>query len=311
MMWRSVLRLTSILVVSFGLGVGVMFWIALSQPATSTSETITVTIEEGEGPRLIATKLQQANLLVAERPFFVYVLLTGQRNQFYPGVYELRRNMNIKDIVATLTNPQSRETTVRVLEGWRITDIAKEVAKKTKVTEAEFLAAAPAGVYEGYLFPDTYSFDPEATATDIVAKMRANFERRTQGLTLTKEDVILASIVEREAQVDADRPMVAGVYLNRLKIGMALQADPTVQYGKGSWDPITVADYRNVVSPYNTYLNNGLPPTPISNPGLKSLQAVKNPTDHDYYFFIHTSDGSTYYARTGEEHNENKRKYLR
>lgn len=309
--FKTLLRLVFLFTVAFGLGLVFAFIASVNRPASDSSETVPFTVEEGQGPRTIATKLKELGLLEAERPFFVYVLATGRRNSFYPGSYQLKRDMSIRQLVNILGDPEQQDIAVRVLEGWRIKDIASEVAKKTAISEQEFLAATPVEQYEGYLFPDTYRFHKDVTAVQIVTTMRANFDRRTKGLGLTPEDVILASIVEREAQLDEDRPKVAGVYLNRLKINMPLQADPTVQYAKGSWGPITVADYRSVVSPYNTYLNSGLPPTPISNPGLKSLQAVKSPADHDYIFFFHTSDGKTYYSRTNEEHVANKNLYLR
>lgn len=307
---RPIARLSLILVVAFFLGATAAFFQAVNRPVSSTG-TVSLTVNQGQGPRVIAATLKERGLLAHERPFFTYVLLAGKRNSFYPGTYELHGGMTIRQIVEKLTDPKRQQLTVRVLEGWRINDIAAEVAKKTKVTADEFKAAAPVEEYEGYLFPDTYYLTEEMGAAEIVKTMRDNFAKRTKDLALTADDVILASIVEREAQTDEDRPKVAGVYLNRLAIKMALQADPTVQYAKGSWDPITVADYRNVQSPYNTYLHPGLPPTPISNPGLKALQAVKSPAEHEYYYFIHTADGSTYYAETLDQHNENKRQYLR
>jgi UPF0755 protein len=274
-------------------------------------DTFELVIEKGDGPRKVAARLTEAGILDTDRVFLMYVLASGTRDKFYPGTYELKKDYSIRDIVKILTEGKDTDLLVTTLEGWRITDIAKEVAKKTKVTEAEFLAAAPVEEYEGYLFPDTYHFAPDATAAEIVKVMRDNFTRRTKDLNLTADDVILASIVEREARLDEDRPKVAGVYLNRLSIDMGLEADPTVQYAKGSWDPITLADYRSTISPYNTYLNRGLPPTAIASPGLASLKAVKSPAEHDYIFFFHTSTGETYYSKTLEEHNSNKRKYLR
>lgn len=310
MIGSNLLRLTAIFIAAFALGLTFAFVVSINRPASTEAADISFEVSEGEGPRSIANRLQKEGLLSAERPFLVYVLLTGKRNKFYVGNYTLRQNMTIREVVRTLSDPTRQEIVITVLEGWRISDIASELAAKTDITQSAFLALADPAIYEGYLFPDTYHFEKTVTAERILSKMRANFDRRTAGLNLTNEDVILASIVEREAKLDVDRPKVAGVYLNRLKIDMALQADPTVQYAKGSWAPITVADYQNVISPYNTYLNKGLPPTPISNPGLAALKAVKEPAVHDFYYFIHVSDGTTYYARNGEEHNANKRRYL-
>ena len=141
--------------------------------------------------------------------------------------------------------------------------------------------------------------------------MKDNFKRRTAGLAITSKTVIIASIVEREAKKDADRPIIAGVYLNRLNSNIKLDADPTIQYAKGSWAAISVSDYQNVNSPYNTYLHAGLPPGPICNPGLKSIEATLSPTDTTYFYFLTTPDGQAIYSSTLAEQNANIKKYLR
>ena len=195
-----------------------------------------------------------------------------------------------------------------------------------------FLQGRPAGTsLEGYLFPDTYDLpETDATAADLLARQLDNFadqvlprydEARQAGTTaLDLHSVLtLASIVEREAVVPEERPAIAGVYLNRLAAGMPLQADPTVQYAlgfqptTGQWwkTPIFLEEYSSVVSPYNTYLNAGLPPGPIASPGLSSIAAVLAPEAHDYLFFVALPDGSGrhVFAKTFEEHQENVRRY--
>ncbi len=306
----AVIRLAILLAVAFIVGATGSFVFALNRSAGLSTKTTEFTVEKGQGPRTISARLGVAGLLQQEKPFLIYVLLSNKRNSFYPGLYEIPANITVKQLVDLLTSGKVKQYSVTILEGWRISDIATEVAKKTKVTASQFLAAAPVDQYEGYLFPDTYTFTPETTAEQIVKIMHDNWIKKTTDIQLTPDQVKLASIVEREAKTDEDRAMVAGVYSNRLKIGMALQADPTVQYAKGSWAPITLSDYQSTISAYNTYLHQGLPPTPISNPGLASLKAAKNPATHDYYFFFHTSDGKTYYSKTGEEHNAKKRQYL-
>jgi UPF0755 protein len=305
-----VVRLTLIILAAFILGIGFAFIRSINASASTNDSTQAFTVSVGDGPRTIATKLKNDHLLLDERPFYVYVLLTNKRNSFYPGTYDIKSNSTIRQLVSQLTTEQKDKFAVTVIEGWRITDIAQEVAKKTKISADSFLAAAPIDKYEGFLFPDTYYFAADTSAAAMVKAMRDNFDRRTESLAVTNDDVTLASIVEREAKHDEDRPKIAGLYKNRLKINMPLQADPTIQYAKGSWAPITVADYQNVISPYNTYLNQGLPPTPISNPSLKSLQAVKNAEVNEYYYFFNLEDGTTIYSKTIEEHNANKRKYL-
>jgi UPF0755 protein len=136
---------------------------------------------------------------------------------------------------------------------------------------------------------------------DLIKLMRDNFDKRTKDLKITPETVILASIVEREAKDDAERGAIAQVYINRLAKGMKLEADPTIQYAKGNWKAVLLSEYRSVISPYNTYLNDGLPPGAICNPGLKSIEAVIDPTPHDYLYFFHAK-GETFFSKTYEEH---------
>ena len=169
---------------------------------------------------------------------------------------------------------------------------------------------------EGYLFPDTYAFAKDVEIEAIIAEMKANFEKKyasipmTTNTTLTKEQiVILASMIEREAMLDEDRPLVASVMLNRLKIGMALQIDATVQYALGynnqeqTWwkKNITLEDLK-INSPYNTYENTGLPPKPIANPGYEALKSVLEAPETDYLYYISDSTGTNHYSKTFEEH---------
>jgi UPF0755 protein len=196
-----------------------------------------------------------------------------------------------------------------------------------------FLRQRPQGAsLEGYLFPDTYEIPAaNATAVDVITRQLDNFaarvpplyeEARANGTTdLSLHEVLtLASIVEREAVVREERPTIAGVYLNRLASGIKLDADPTVQYAMGyqpataQWwkTPVTLDEYAGVVSPYNTYLNPGLPPGPIAAPGLSSIAAVLDPEQHDYLYFVAVADGTGrhVFATTYEEHLQNVAKYM-
>ncbi len=304
-------RLFFLVLAALILGMAISLFYSVNRPLSANDQVLNFEIIEGQGPATIAKRLKEVGLISTDRPFLIYVVISGLRNKFYPGLYQLHSSQSIRQIIAVLTEGKEDRTAITFLEGWRINDIATEVAKKTKVTKQEFLSAAPIAQYEGYLFPDTYYFSDDTTANDIVSTMKANFDRRTADLHPTKEQLTIASIVEREAKTDEDRAMVAGVYYNRLKNGIGLEADPTVQYAKGDWDPITLVDYRSIISPYNTYLNRGLPPTPISNPGLAAIKAAVNPAKHDYIYFFHDGTGKTYFSKTLEEHNLNKQKYLR
>lgn len=296
---------------AFLLGLGLNYLQVIHQPASMGTGSISFSVESGQGPTTIVANLKAKSLLHSERPFFLYTLISGKRNNFYPGSYEIKKGSSVKTIVDLLTNPESRRISVTVIEGWRLNDIVDEITKKLSLPRDELQQLAPVESHEGYLFPDTYYFTPESKAADVIRAMRDNFDRRAKEIAPTRDEVIVASIVEREARNDEERTKIARVYLNRLAYSLPLEADPTIQYAKGSWAPITVSDYKGVQSPYNTYLYKGLPPTPIANPGLASLKAVKNPPRHDYFYFFHTSDGKTIFSKTLEEHIKNKQQYLR
>ena len=149
---------------------------------------------------------------------------------------------------------------------------------------------------------------------EIIKKMWENFEEKTRGLTITPQAVIVASMLEKEVRKAEDMALVAGIIYKRLKLGMPLQIDATVQYAVGSvddWWPILTREDLEINSPYNSYKNQGFPPTPIANPGLASINAAKKPEESDYWFYLHDSSGQIHYAATLEEHNENIFKYLR
>lgn len=211
---------------------------------------------------------------------------------------------------------------VTLLEGWRVEEMAVKLNKDLGIKNEEFLKLAK----EGYMFPDTYFFKEEALASAVAQKLRANFDlkyddklrAKIKKLGLTPaEGVVLASIVEREARSDEARKMVASILLKRLKIGMGLNADATIQYAlvsqgaktpppAGWWKRNLTREDLKIDSPYNTYLYRGLPPGPISNPSLSSLNTVANANPSTpYLYYYHDSQGISHYGRTLEEHNEN------
>lgn len=223
--------------------------------------------------------------------------------------YLQQRNLRIQDSQIALR----KDIRITLVEGLRREEMAAQLAAAGVCEYQEFLSATE--TLEGYLFPDTYRFFPKTPATEVAAALYQNFQEKTGGLNLTKDQLILASILEREAKTDDERYLIAGVYTNRLVSGTTLDADPTVQYGKESlaysqtltpenfkfWQPITQADYRSVKSIYNTYEQPGLPPTPIANPGKKSILAAQSPTNHAYFYFLHR-DGKLFLSKTLTEH---------
>ncbi len=284
----------------------VVFFRFINRPQASGAPK-EIVIAQGSGFSDVSRELHEKGVISSPTLFSAYLLMTGKYRSLQSGVYQFSSSQPPREIARDIVSGRTSASRVTIIEGWSTQDIAEALEEKEIVTKKDFLAAAKGK--EGYLFPDTYHFAHDVTASEVVTRLEETFAKRTKELAPTREQVIIASIVEREAKLDEDRAKIAGVYFNRLRLGMRLEADPTVQYAKGSWDPITVADYRSVISPYNTYLNAGLPPGPIANPGLSSLEAAVHPAETDAVYFFHLKDGTTIYSKTLEEHNQNKQKY--
>ncbi len=276
------------------------------------------TIEPGEKRTSVAQRLESAGIIRSKAHFLLLSYLKGQT--IIAGTFTLVPSSSVGTIITTLSTKSKSEQSITIPEGWRREQIA-EYLKDKGVNPSEFLTATKD--LEGKLFPDTYYIAIEPKVADVVKKMTDNYEARTKSLKPSTAQLILASIVEREAKKDTDRPLIAGIYQGRINDGMRLEADPTVQYGRDTnlldagttpdpfWGPITLADYQRVISPYNTYRIASLPPGPIANPGIKSIEAAVNPTKTSARYFFHTGDGQTITSRTLDEHNRNKDKYLR
>lgn len=292
------------------LATGVAVWFLVNTKAVSNDKNFKdFLIIRGSGASQIGNKLQKEGLIKNSLTFKIYTQATGAAGRIQAGEYRLTPSMSLPEIVNQLKRGPV-EIWVTIPEGLRRDEVATRFANslgKDETFEREFLAFSEGE--EGYLFPDTYLFSKTASASAIVNKMARTFDGKTSGMDLTRDQVILASLIERETKTAEERPIVAGILVNRLGIGMALQVDATIQYAKGNWEPVTSAD-KKINSPYNTYKFAGLPPGPIASPGLSSLQAAANPADTDYFYYLHDSKGKIYYARTLAEHNENIRRYL-
>ncbi len=309
-------------------------------------------INEGESTAQIARNLQDKGLIhgflfiPGEWLFRGWSSLRGMDGQLKVGRYTLRSDMTMDEILEALSKaPPQEDITFTIREGLRLEEIGEQLEEQGVMSAEEFAAALEVpydyrfladrpitATLEGYIFPDTYKVPLAYTSTQIVDFVLQNFDRRfsatmreqaaLHGMSIF-DVVTLASVVEREAIVDSERPIIASVYLNRLAAGMPLEADPTVQYAlgysedQGRWWPViyfdelgveTLAEYDN---PYNTYRHAGLPPGPICSPGLAALRAVVEPAQTDYYFFVAKGDGSGEhaFARTLEEHNINVARY--
>lgn len=327
---------------------------ALHQPLRSEPQPMQFIVPSGATARSIALALQEQGLIADARLFEAYVRASGLADRLQAGAYTLSPHMTPVQIAEALLHARPATVQITIPEGWRLEQIAagltvsgvmdgaayRRLAETGDLSGLDadaparyaFLSERPAGAsLEGYLYPDTYElFADQATPAAllrrqldafnerVVSRYRQLTANRPRPLTL-HEVLTLASIVERETGVDDERPLIAGVYLNRLAQGMRLEADPTVQYAMGyqpqtgQWwkSPVFLEEYAGVASPYNTYLNVGLPPGPIANPGLRSIEAVLQPAQHDYLFLMAAADGSGrhVFARTFAEHLENVRRY--
>ncbi|MGH2592752.1 MAG: endolytic transglycosylase MltG [Anaerolineae bacterium] len=309
----------------------------LEQPAGNDPTPVEFEIQQGESLNAIANRLIQVGLINDTELFRRYLQYNKLDQGIEAGKFTLNKTMTIPQVAQTLQEGRREELVITIREGLRLEEIAELVAKDVPPIDAgEFLAlardAAPwkaqftllsdvpqGGSLEGFLFPDTYRLPLETNARDLIERMLTNFDRQVtlqmradaQAAGRSLWDVIrLASIVEREAAVAEERPLIASVYLNRLEQGMALDADPTIQYALGEsrepgnwWPSLTIEDYQGIVLPYNTYLNPGLPPGPIASAGLGSIRAVIYPQTSDYYFFRAScsQDGTHQFAKTLEE----------
>ncbi len=311
---------------------------ALEQPAGSNDTPVTFIVESGETAVDIAARLEEEGLIADAELFRRYVQYHGLDAGIEVGEFTLRQTMTIPQIAQALQQGRRPEQTVTIQEGLRLEQIVVLVAEQTDIAQADFLALVttgwrdtgftfsfladipPTATLEGFLLPETYRLPEEATAIDLLTRMLETFEARVtpdmraaaanRGLDVY-ELVTLASIVEREAVLTEERPLIAGVYHNRLDDGWFLGADPTVQYGLNNaddWWPVLMLEDLESTSLYNTYRNLGLPPGPICSPGIDSIQATAYPQDTDYFFFLadcNTQDGSHLFAVTQEEHNSN------
>ena len=276
-------------------------------------------IEQGQGVRAIARNLKDQGLIKDQVAFFLLTKKLGLDSKIQAGSFRLNSSMTAKEIASQLT-VGTLDIWITIPEGQRAGEIADALEKNMPNYEVSWEAALEKN--EGYLFPDTYLFPKDSGIEDIITIMTTNFEEKYKTLDTSKssfskkEIVTLASLIEREARHAQDRPLVSSVINNRLGIGMKLDIDATLQYALGFQEnekrwwkrELTAADKR-ISSAYNTYAIAGLPPGPISNPGISSLQAALSPKNTSYLYYITDSNGTNRYAETFEQHEENISKF--
>lgn len=295
--------------------------LACSQPFGAP---VRVVVPSGSSFRAAADSLGRHGVIRSPGLFRLYAKLRLRDRHVKAGTYLLRRGTSWGEVLDALTKGKGVVHTVTVPEGFALASILPLLARSLDVPPDSVQAAArdtalrhrldvPTPTLEGYLFPDTYSFPEGTTARAAVDEMVRGFERRwnpgwdarLQELAMTRNDVVaLASIIEKEARIPEERPLISAVYHNRLKARMPLQADPTVQYALGRHvDRVLYRDLE-VESPYNTYRHPGLPPGPIASPGLPSIVAALYPANVPYLFFVATPDGHHEFRTSFSEHRE-------
>jgi len=277
-----------------------------------------VEIDKGLRTAQIAARLEEQGVIGNASIFSAAAFLTGARGRLKAGEYEVPAGASMRDVMNLIVVGKSLTYKLSIPEGWT-SEMAVERIRENTVLTGDIAAIPP----EGSIMPDTYVFKRGTTRQELVAQMQSaqaqildEIWQKRGGLMLLKskeEAVVLASIVEKETGVAAERPQVASVFMNRLKKGMRLQSDPTIVYGlvggKGKLGrDLTRADIQQP-TPYNTYVIDGLPPGPIANPGRAALEAVMNPPDTEYLYFVADGTGGHAFAKTLEEHNANVAKW--
>lgn len=288
---------------------------------SAKSDPVIFVVNRAESIRSIADRLQKQELIRSSVAFFMYVRWNRIDSMIQAGDFRLNPSMSMTEIADALTHG-TIDVWITIPEGWRNEEIALRLSQELAIPESEFLKSAK----EGYMFPDTYLFPKDASAAAVVEILLSNFRKKVteqeiaqaqnKGLSLD-ELVTIASLVEREARLDEDRPLVASVILNRLALPMKLDIDATIQYilpyqadEKTWWKKHLTLEDLEIESPYNTYKNPGLPPSPIANPGLKAIKAVVEAPQTNYLYYVADSQGKSHFATTIEGHRQNIELYL-
>ncbi len=310
---------------------------SLREPVDPNDKTpIAFEVKKGDNWSTVSTRLSEKKLVSNSSTVKSYVKEKELSNRLQPGKYTLSKSMNLSEIVAVMTKPTDKNETVKVTipEGLEVKNIAKLLEKKKAIKSSEkflkllkeesfdysFLNGVDKNTYlDGYLFPDTYEFYKESDEKEVIAKLLDRFDQvyneefrnRAKEIGLSDNEAItLASIIQREARSIKEFPIVSSVFHNRLKKKMKLQACSTVQYILEERKDVLSKSDTEIKSPYNTYINEGLPPAPISSVGKDAISAALYPEETEYLFFVvqNKGDGSHFFAKTYDEHLQNIKK---
>jgi UPF0755 protein len=325
--WRILVLL--LIVVCAGAGAAVYMW--LQRPLPLASETVEVSIEPGTPPREIARQWVDAGVQASPLLLYEWFRWSGEARRIRAGSYEIGRGTTPVALLRKMVRGDETLATVRFNEGWTFRQLRAELARAealkpttASMTDAEIMQAlgAPGVSPEGRFHPDTYAYSKGSADLAVLKRAYKAMEKRLQAawaerapdtpLKSPDEALTLASIVEKETGRPADRGLIAGVFVNRLRLGMPLQTDPSVIYGLGeSFDGNLRKRDLQADTPYNTYTRTGLPPTPISMPGKLALQAAVRPEPTKALYFVARGDGSSEFSTSLPEHNRAVNRYQR
>ncbi|HUC02090.1 MAG TPA: endolytic transglycosylase MltG [Candidatus Paceibacterota bacterium] len=296
--------------------------------ATASGTTVVFQVNTGDGFRMVAENLYEARLIRSPLAFDLFSLVDGRAFTLQPGLYRLSPSMDTPAIVAAISGGNAAKVTVTIPEGTTIFGIDRILSDALVIRPGTLVDATGSLALEGHLFPDTYQFYTDENVAAVVGEMTDNFNAKAAPLlpadpTAALRTLIIASIVQKEVPNLADQELVAGIIEKRLSLGMPLDIDATVCYAKllvsqSSSPPspgsqactLTALDFK-IDSPYNTYLYKGLPPGPIGNPGTSAITAALHPQSSPYlYYLTDPATGKTIFAKTLDEQNQNRVKYL-
>lgn len=323
---RNFAEITGIITLSCLL---IFYGVLLLWPQGNPYDFVKVTITKGASLNEVAITLKNNNIIQNKQSFQLAVKVLGYEKDIPAGRFRIERASTNYAIIDQLVNGKQLTKKVTIREGWTISMIAKELDEKLGINTHFFEDAThnknlldkwgiQAKSFEGYLFPNTYQFNENELPSDIINVMVQEYKRNLSDemlvqmnqIKMSEQEVLtLASIIEGEAIYDKERAIISGVYHNRLKKGMRLQADPTIQYILEDGPRRLLNRDLKIVSPYNTYLNKGLPPGPINNPGIESIKAALFPTESDYLYFVARGDGYHTFSKTEKQHNKAKRDF--
>lgn len=322
--------LAALLLLAAGAAAAAWWW--LNRPLPLAAPTVELSIEAGMSPREVARRWVDAGVQADAFWLYEWFRFSGQARRIRAGSYAVETGVTPRTLLEKMVQGDEQLSSVRLIEGWTLRQFRAELAKApdlkpttAQLSEAQLMAAigAPPGQRaEGRFFPDTYRFSKGVTDLQVLKRAHQAMQRRLDAawaerapdtpLKSADEALILASIVEKETGAAADRGLVAGVFTNRLRIGMPLQTDPTVIYGLGeAFDGNLRKRDLLADGPYNTYQRAGLPPTPISMPGLASLRAAVKPQPTKALYFVARGDGTSVFSENLADHNRAVNQYQR